>query len=121
MSDELRKGLVHSINIHGHAFQYAVLKTAENLFKENASPWVFEASEFPVLNKKIPTHIDIILRNKHEQSFLIAECKRCDPAISNWCFVKAPYVSRKTSSGRERIVRELVFKRKVSNSAKTGL
>ena len=47
MSDELRKGLVHSINIHGHAFQYAVLKTAENLFKENASPWVFEASEFP--------------------------------------------------------------------------
>jgi hypothetical protein len=121
MSDELRKGLVHSINIHGHAFQYAVLKTAERLFEENISPWVFEVAEFPVLNKDIPLHIDFILRNKYEQSYLIAECKRCDPAISNWCFIKAPYVSRKTSSGRERLVRELVFKRKISNSVSTSL
>lgn len=121
MSDELRKGLVHSINVHGHAFHYAVLKTAEKLFEEKSSPWVFEVAEFPVLNKSIPLHIDFILRNKHEQSSLIAECKRCDPAISNWCFIKAPYVSRGTSSGRERIVRELVFKIRDTNIVKTGL
>ncbi len=121
MNDELRKKLVHAINIHGHAFHYAVLKTAEKLFEEKTSPWVFEVAEFPVLNKSIPLHIDIILRNKNEQSSLIAECKRSDPAISNWCFIKAPYVSRGTSSGRERIVRELVFKRRDSSIVETGL
>jgi len=121
MSDDLRKGLVHSINIHGHAFQYAVLKHAEKLFEKNASPWVFEVAEFPVVNNNVPVHIDFILRNKNEQSSLIAECKRCDPAISNWCFIKAPYVSRGLSSGRERIVRELIFKRKEANSVTSGL
>lgn len=121
MNDKLRKGLVHSINIHGHAFHYAVLKAAEKLFEEDVSPWVFEVAEFPVLNKNIPLHIDFILRNKLEQSYFIAECKRCDPALSNWCFMKVPYVSRGTSSGRERIVREIVFKKRDTTNVQTGL
>lgn len=121
MTDNLRKGLVHSINVHGYAFHYAVLKAAQNYFEEKVSPWVFEVAEFPVLNRSTPLHIDFILRNKLEQSYFIAECKRCDPAISNWCFIKAPYVSRGTSSGRERLVREIVFKKRDTNIVRTGL
>jgi hypothetical protein len=121
MTDELRKGLVHALNVHGHAFQYAVLKAAEGLFEKRRSPWVFEAAEFPVSNKGAPSHIDFILRNKHEQFYFVAECKRCDPALSHWCFIKAPYVSRGISSGRERIVREIVFKKRESSVVQTGL
>lgn len=109
MIDNIRNGLAKSINMHGYAFQYAVLNTAKDICEKGASPWGFEVAEFPVLNKNKSLHIDFILRNKREQFSLIAECKRCDPAISNWCFIKTPYVSCKTSSGRERIVRERVF------------
>jgi hypothetical protein len=107
IQQKLEKGLTHSLNTHGFSFQYAVLKTANIIFGEKKSPWAFEVSEFPVTVKDIPTHIDFILRNKNEPFYLIGECKRANPALSNWCFVKAPYVSRKISSG-ERIVREVI-------------
>lgn len=121
MTNELRKSLITALNVHGYAFQNAVLKTAENLFDEKISPWVFEVAEFPVAVNGRQLHIDFILRNKHEQSYFIAECKRCDPAISNWCFVKAPYVSRNLSNSGERIVREYIFKSRDSNIIRTGL
>ena len=107
MQQKLEKGVAHSLNIHGYSFQYAVLKAADIYFKEERSPWAFEVSEFPVAVNDTPTHIDFILRNKNEPFYFIGECKRADPALSNWCFIKAPYVSRKISSG-ERIVREVV-------------
>lgn len=121
MTEELRKGLIHVLNVHGYAFQYSVLKAAENLYETGLSPWVFEAAEFPVSLKDTPLHIDFILRNKNESSYFVAECKRCDTSLSNWCFIKAPYVSRGASSGRERIVRELIFKKRESSVIKTGL
>jgi hypothetical protein len=97
------------------------LKAAENLFETGLSPWIFEAAEFPVSLKGTPLHIDFILRNRNENSYFVAECKRCDPSVSNWCFVKAPYVSRGAFSGRERIVRELILKKKESSVVQTGL
>ncbi len=110
MTSEIRKGLITALNVHGYAFQHAVLKASESLFDEKLSPWVFEVAEFPVAVKGRQLHIDFILRNKHEQAYFIAECKRCDPAISNWCFIKAPYVSRNLSDSGERIVREYISK-----------
>jgi hypothetical protein len=64
-------------------------------------------SEFPVEVNGRPTHIDIVLRHRDCLFYLVLECKRADPARSNWCFVKAPYVSRSITSG-ERLVREVV-------------
>lgn len=107
MQQGLDKGLARSLNIHGYGFQYAILKVAKECFEKNESPWVFEVSEFPVTINAVPIHIDFILRNKHEPFLLIAECKRADPAVSNWCFVKTPYISRNISTG-ERIVREVI-------------
>ena len=107
MEQKLERALTHSLNIHGFSFQYAVLKEAKVCFDERKSPWVFEVSEFPVAVKETPTHIDFILKNSSEPFYIVAECKRANPALSNWCFVKAPYVSRSISTG-ERVVREVV-------------
>ncbi|MBU2578047.1 MAG: hypothetical protein ABIJ52_13475 [Pseudomonadota bacterium] len=107
MQQGLNKGLTHALNVNGYSFQYAILKAAKACLEAKKSPWVFEVSEFPVTVNEIPIHIDFILRNKHEPFFFIGECKRADPALSNWCFVKSPYVSRKISTG-ERIVRETI-------------
>ncbi|HME44260.1 MAG TPA: hypothetical protein VKF36_14305 [Syntrophorhabdales bacterium] len=96
------------LNEHGYSFQYAVLKAINDLYDEGKSPWLFEVAEFPVEVNGTPTHIDFILRHKEAPFYLVAECKRANPAISNWCFVKAPYVSRDIRDGNERIVREVV-------------
>ena len=121
MNDEsvqrkLERGLTHSLNTHGFSFQYAVLKAADICFKDEESPWAFEVSEFPVAVNETPTHIDFILRNKNEPFYLVGECKRSNPALSNWCFVRAPYVSRSISSG-ERIVREVISVRPNNTSS----
>ncbi len=79
------------MNQHGYAFHYAVIRRAEKLFNEKKSKWVFEVAEFPVSLKNIDTRIDFVLRNPWANIYLIAECKRANPAISNWCFAKAPY------------------------------
>jgi hypothetical protein len=105
---DINSALIHSLNSHGFAFQYAVLKHIEELF-ENGSPWVFEAAEFPVSAQGKSIHADIILRNKYQHFYLVAECKRSNPAFANWCFTKTPYVGRNISSGRERIVREVIY------------
>lgn len=107
MNQILDKGLAHSLNTHGYSFQYAVLKASNICFENNTSPWAFEASEFPVAVNDFSTHIDFILRNKNEPFYFIGECKRANPAVANWCFVKAPYVSWNISTG-ERIVREVI-------------
>ena len=120
MTEELGKGIVRVLNVHGYVFQYSVLKTIESIYRTGRSPWGFEAAEFPVSLKNTPVHIDFILAHKEEYSYIIAECKRCDPSLSNWCFIKAPYVSRGPSRG-ERIVRELIIKAKGSPVIKTGL
>ncbi len=118
MQQNPEKGLAHQLNVHGYGFQYAVLKTAQTCFEQRISPWIFEVAEFPVEVNGISTHVDFILRNRNEPFFIVAECKRADPALSDWCFVKTPYVSRKTS-GKEKIVREVLISRNASGDPPT--
>ncbi len=107
MQQGLNKGLTHSLNTNGYSFQYSILKAGQAYFEARTSPWMFEVSEFPVTINDVPIHIDFILQNSFEPFFFIGECKRANQALSNWCFVKSPYVSRKISAG-ERIVRESI-------------
>jgi hypothetical protein len=111
MEKSLEKGLAHLLNTHGYSFQYAVIKAAISYFEDKSSPWRFEVAEFPVEVNDKSTHIDFILKNINESFYMVAECKRVNPALKDWCFVKAPYVSRKlsqSSSSGERIVREVI-------------
>lgn len=94
---QLKDGFQKVLNSHGFGFQYAVVKAAENLYKEKKSVWLFEVAEFPVEVQGTGTHIDFILSRKqldfpnNNPCLLLAECKRVNPALSNWCFVRAPY------------------------------
>lgn len=97
--DEIKAHFRQSLNSHGYGFQYSVLKLAANLVDQGKSTWGLVAAEFPVAVNGVNTHIDFILKNLSYRSdnsttFFISECKRANPALSNWCFIKAPYIRR---------------------------
>src|SRR5262245_35497130 len=90
--DRFRKEL----NSNGFGFQYAVLELAKSLHDQQKSDWRFEVAEFPVLVQEYNTHIDFILMSDRYVTgnylvYLVAECKRANPAFSHWCFIRAPY------------------------------
>lgn len=92
-----------ALNRHGHPFQYAVIRRAHHLRNERQSPWVFEASEFPVEVQGYHTRIDFVLSCWSEATggpslFLVAECKRANPSLHDWLFARAPYVRRNSTS-----------------------
>jgi hypothetical protein len=79
------------LNRHGYAFQNSVIRAAQELFATGKSPWLFKAAEFPVSVRGRVTHIDFILEHRDKQLFLIGECKRANPALSNWCFARSAF------------------------------
>jgi hypothetical protein len=102
------KASVTTLNEHGYGFQYAVLQKVSALFDSGQSSFKVEGSEFPVAvgpddkkNTKIdfvairlgkmPAHTD---KGRGPKLFLLAECKRANPAYSDWCFIKAPFTRR---------------------------
>lgn len=90
--ERAQKGFEQTLNSQGYSFQYSVVKAAQDLYP-HSSAWRFEATEFPVEVRGSTTRIDILLKHKQSRPFyLLAECKRVNPALSNWCFVRAPYV-----------------------------
>lgn len=92
--DLLKVSLRKRINTTGFGFQYAVLKTAEELFNKKTSPWIFSVAEFPVEVRGQPTRIDFILPHNTADLWLVCECKRANPAFSDWCFLNTVYVHR---------------------------
>jgi hypothetical protein len=96
------------LSSHGHAFQYAVLRRAEELAQEQRSDWIFEAAEFPVGEASNTIHIDFVLANIRRSVYLVAECKRADPARAHWCFIKAPY-TRRDPSDPEQVFEEVQY------------
>lgn len=89
-----------ALNRQGHPFQYAVIRRANQLKDEKRSPWLFEVSEFPVEVQGCHTRIDFVLSQwinpggMEYFQYLVAECKRANPALNNWFFARAPYVRR---------------------------
>jgi hypothetical protein len=105
ISAELRKVL----NTHGHGFHYAVVRRGEELFSSKQSSLVFECVEFPVVAGGQTTHIDFILSSRNSgNTFVVAECKRADPAKALWCFARFPYTRFNVSSTAEITFENLV-------------
>ncbi len=93
--ERVRDAFEKTLNSHGHAFHYAVIERAARLRGEGRSKWLFHAAEFPVEVRGADTRVDLILGRRNGSSFfLLAECKRANPALSDWCFVRAPYTHR---------------------------
>ncbi len=104
------------LNRHGYGFQYSVLKKIQELHQNSKSRFAFEAAEFPVEVQGYDTRIDFILQKNLRKPYstdallLLAECKRANPALSNWCFVKAPYTHRNRWGNQEKIIIEGLYK-----------
>jgi hypothetical protein len=117
---DLRK----AINRHGHAFQNAVIRRAEELSQANRSSWLFDAAEVPVEVRGQSTRIDIVLhQNTWDQrgakSFLVAECKRANPALANWCFAQTRYLRRGLDRDTQPLVDHVKFDG-ITFSSETG-
>jgi hypothetical protein len=98
LSENINVGLKKILEQHGYGFHYAVLAAAQKVFATGGR-WVFEAAEVPVQANGYDTRIDFILTNLDRPYYLIAECKRANPAVSHWCFVRAPFVRRDFTRG----------------------
>src|SRR6266850_1399930 len=92
---------------HGHSFQYAVLKRAQQLRDAGRSPWQHPVEEFPVRVRNRSTHVDFLLSNTSWPALLVAECKRCDPN-RRWGFARSPYASRDTVFERMYLDKDLL-------------
>lgn len=114
----ITKAFEDALNRQGYSFQYSVLKKAEELFDQRKSAWVFQVAEFPVAVQGRNTHIDFVMTlggNKwhdarHGQEtpvYLVAECKRANPALNRWCFARAPFVSRGSRLSKPFIVERI--------------
>ena len=102
---DMSGGLEKVLDRHGYGFHYSVLRKCQALYDEGRSEWGFEAAEFPVEVRGAATRVDFILKSRSGPWYMLAECKRVNPALSNWCFVTAPYYRRNQKD------RELVAER----------
>jgi hypothetical protein len=92
--DDLTQALSKLLDSHGYGFQYAVIATAQKLYKAGVfagSPWRRPIAEFPVEVRNSSYHIDLIFEHYRRPLFLVGECKRANPALRNWCFLRAPF------------------------------
>jgi hypothetical protein len=99
------------------------MKHAQKLSEQGKSKWLFEAAEFPVQVQKEGTRIDFILKLQESPIYLLAECKRANPALSNWCFARAPYVRRNRTSFEPLSIEYATYKESVflESSARHGV
>src|SRR6266478_4374100 len=95
---QVQSGLQKVLDSHGYGFQYSVLNRCLLQFDAKRSAWVFEVAEFPVGANQRETRIDFVLKHPRTSAYLIAECKRANPALSSWAFVTAPYRWRDQTS-----------------------
>lgn len=96
--EKIAKDLEITLNRHGFSYQFAVMDRADELRENRLSTWYLEGTEIPAGKGNDETHIDFVLYQRPKYSnevtsnlFLIAECKRVDPARAIWAFARAPY------------------------------
>lgn len=89
-----RERFAKAINRQGFAFQSRVVDELHQLVEKSSSQWSLAAIEFPVQAGKFGTRIDFVLEAHRSPYWLVGECKRVNPAFSEWFFLKAPHVRR---------------------------
>jgi hypothetical protein len=86
-----------SLNEQGHGFHHSLARHIQGLQEKGLVAWRVEAVEFPVELRGRPTHIDCVLRHRRAGAIdlrIVAECKRANPALSSWCFIRRSPESR---------------------------
>lgn len=97
-----------NLNSHGFGFQHGLAETLRN-HGEARHRWTVQAEEFPVQVQGRDTRIDVILTKGFAAhgaggpcGVVIGECKRANPALSNWVFF-----STASRIGRQPIIESL--------------
>jgi hypothetical protein len=100
-SDPLSVGEAFTAHLdrEGYSFQYAVLRQCEQVARRPSDQKLsFEVSELPVQTRGRDSRVDFILKSQSVWHsiplMLVCECKRSNPALSDWCFARAPYIRR---------------------------
>lgn len=101
-----KEHLTKVLNQHGFNFQYAVIRAIARMSGADRWAWALEGIEVPVEVRGESTHVDFLLKHRAEPAYLVGECKRANPKLSNWCFFKAPYVI--SCGGHNQILVEVV-------------
>ena len=93
-ADATKRAFDAALNRQGYPFQYAVIEEARKLFEStpSRSRFVPQAAEFPVVIQGEATSIDFVLKHAESHFFLACECKRANPALADWCFLRTPFV-----------------------------
>jgi len=87
----LRKALEEHLNSHGYGFQYAVFAEVVRLF----DPYSNDGSVGECRSLSFGRSQSRTLSRRHHSStlpraiLLVGECKRVNPAFSDWCFLRA--------------------------------
>lgn len=122
IGDQIINGFTAVLNKNGYGFHYSVIRKAKELAETGKSLFRFEASEFPIRVQGKDTRIDFILKKVSGGGawigtlFLIAECKRVNPAYSDWCFVKSPYTNEDQPRNDNRLITESLLRDEDKNS-----
>lgn len=96
-AEAVSNALQNELRKHGHGFQHRLIREIDQLFRDGKHSWKFEYGEYPVAARGRGTHIDFLLRlNARDrftrpETYLVCECKRANPALSDWVFITAPY------------------------------
>ena len=107
-SEQQQARFAKAVNRQGYAFQNALLRQCVGLNESRKSSWSFEAAEFPVEVNGDGTRIDFVLWADQRPYWLLAECKRVNPALADWLFLRTSYVRRYART--EQIIAEQVAK-----------
>lgn len=79
-----------ALNIHGFAFNYAVIDSIAALAKKGII-WQFVGTEVPLTLNGEEIHADLVYFNPSRNIYIVGECKRPDPALAHWCFARSVY------------------------------
>lgn len=114
---ELVDSFAKELSRHGYGFQFSVIRKAHEMMNQGKSVWRFVASEFPVEVQGTGTRIDFILSRSRTAGgfdtslvYLLAECKKANPKLSNWCFVRNRYTHDQTWGDVEYFIVECLEK-----------
>lgn len=88
---DLSNSYAEALNIHGYGFQYRVAKEIESLHAQAKIQWYISAIEYPINIHGKHSRIDLILKHNYRNTYIVVECKRANPAYSDWVFSRSPY------------------------------
>lgn len=88
-NDEIAKSFREELDKHGYSFQDAMVRAINEVNRAAfpSSTWLPWVPELPVEVQGSHTRIDFVYGND-KGFYLVFECKRSNPAVSNWCFAK---------------------------------